>query len=220
MQRGFAQPLLVLLGLIILAAVGVYFYQASKVNAPLQAPRPALSKQSKLISYKNTDLGFGFDYSKDVSVKEDSEEEFNQRAAGSASKSVNGDYRKNFKGYVGYEPGKVLGAIAVLDESSSYDKNPFSVWIFDNDRNLTADQWFQNYWYYPFLWGVFDFTSKGHIALDSEATVSGQVANYKIVNYQPGKPKFVYISRDQKMYLFRVIGEGGDKILSSFDFLK
>ena len=140
------------------------------------------------------------------------EEEFNKRG--------NGDFRKNFKGYVGYEPGEPFGAVVVLDKEGSYDASPFSVWVFNNSNVLTIEQWFDKYWYYPYLWGVFDYTSKSHVALDTEATVSGQQARYKIVAYQPGKPKFVYIAKDQKMYLFRVIGDSGDKILSTFKFLK
>ncbi|MBI4035602.1 hypothetical protein HY383_01510 [Candidatus Daviesbacteria bacterium] len=212
MQKGFAQPLLIVLGLIVLVTVGVYFYQNSKVNVPLQTPKLAISKQPKFISYENTNFGFGFEYPNGLNAKEDSEEEFNKRG--------NGDFRKNFKGYVGYEPGKFLGAVAVLDKSDSFDASPFTIWIFDNTANLTVDAWFDKYWYYPYLWGVFDYTSKSHVTPDSEATVSGQLAKYKVVDYQPGRPKFVYLAKDQKMYLFRIIGETGDKILSTFKFLK
>lgn len=208
MQKGSTQLFLVIAALVIIAIVGINFYKNSKTNAPKNMPQ----KQSENKDYSNTEFGFGFTYSKDMKVKQDSEEEFNKRG--------NGDYRKNFRGYVGYEPGKVLGAVVVLDKDGKYDTNPFSVWIFNNDNNLTIDTWFKDYWYYPYLWGVFDWTSKGHVAPDSEATISGQMAKYKTVFYQPGKPKFVYVSKDQKMYLFRIIGETGDKILSSFKFLK
>ncbi len=184
--------------------------QEPEADISLQIPSITAAKQPEFNDYSNSELGFKFDYSLNLSVKTDSEEEFNQRG--------NGNFRKNFTGYVGYEPPKPLGAVAVLDQDLSFDKNPFSVWVFDNPNNLTAESWFDKYWYYPFVWGVFDYTSKGHIALDQEATVSGQVAKYKIVAYQPGSPKFMYISKDGRMYLFRVIGEVGDKILSGFRF--
>ena len=90
-------------------------------------------------------------------------------------------------------------------------------------NNLTIEQFFQNYWYYPFVWGVFDDTSKGHIALDQEATISGELAKSKIIAYQPGEPKFIYVSKNNKMYLFRIIDDKnhtGDQILSSFKFIK
>ena len=124
---------------------------------------------------------------------------------------------------MGYAPPEFLGAVAVLDKTGSYDKNPFSVWVFNNNNYLTIEQWFQKYWYYPFVWGVFDYTSKGHIALDQEATVSGETAKSKIVSYQSGEPKYIYVSKNSKMYLFRIIDDKdhtGDQILSSFKFIQ
>lgn len=188
--------------------------QAPKADGFLQIPpitTTTVAKQPEFNDYLNSELGFKFSYNLNLSVKEDSEEEFNKRG--------NGNFRKNFTGYVGYEPPKPLVAVAVLDKDLSFDKNSFSVWVFDNSDNLTTDSWFDKYWYYPFIWGVFDYTSKGHITLDKEATISGQPAKYKIIAYQPGSPKFVYVSKGGKMYLFRVIGETGDKILSTFKFL-
>lgn len=188
--------------------------QEPKDNISLQIPSittTTTAKQPEFNDYSNPGLGFKFSYDLDLSVKEDSEEEFNKRG--------NGNFRKNFTGYVGYEPPKPLGAVAVLDKDLSFDKNLFSVWVFDNPDGLTADKWFDKYWYYPFIWGVFDDTSKGHIALDQEATISGQLAKYKIVSYQPGFPKFMYVVKDKRMYLFRIIGEAGEEILSSFKFI-
>lgn len=211
MQRGFAQLLLLLAIFAAAAFAGVYFYQSPKEKPSLQSPR-LTEKQPELNDYSGTDLGFRFEYLKDLIVEKDSEEEFNKRG--------NGDFRKNFKGYVGYEPGEFLGAVAVLEKLEEYDTNPFSVWVFNNNNNLLVEQWFKDYWYYPYLWGVFDYTSKGHVTPDQEATISGQLAKYKIVSYQPNSPKYLYLSKDKKMYLFRIIGEAGDQILSSFKFLE
>lgn len=208
-QKGAAQFLLILIALIIVLG-GLFFYQRIKKNDLLQSPKSIIAEQ--LNDYSDPVLGLEFKYSKDLIVQADSEESFNKRG--------NGDFRKNFTGYVGYEPGQFLGAAVVLDQSNSLDTNPLSVWVFNNDNNLTTEQWFQNYWYYPYVWGVFDYTSKGHIALDQEATISGQPARYKIISYQPGKPKFIYAAKDQKMYLIRVIGDAGNNIISSFKFLK
>lgn len=210
-ERGSAQLLIIFVSFVIAIFGVIYFYQNPKGKPLLQNPKLTV-KQSELNDYSNTELGFGFKYSKDLNTKVDSEEEFNKRG--------NGDFRKNFKGYVGYEPGTVLGAVVLLDKAISFDSSPFAVWVFNNDNNLTIEQWFGDYWYYPYLWGVFDYTSKGHIIPDTEATISGQVAKYKIVSYQPGSPKFIYVSKEKKMYLFRLIGESGDKVLSTFEFLK
>lgn len=186
--------------------------QEPEGNGLLQSPKITSAKQPESNDYLNSELGFGFKFAKDLNVKADSEEEFNKRG--------NGDFRKNFKGYVGYEPGKVLGIVAVLDQTNSFDNNPLTLWVFENPDNLTTEDWFTKYWYYPFLWGVFDYTSKGHITPDTEATISGILTKYKIVSYQPGSPKYFYLVNNGKMYLFRIIGELGNQILSTFRFIQ
>ncbi|MCL4365673.1 hypothetical protein M1437_00390 [Patescibacteria group bacterium] len=214
MQKGTATLILLVVGLVMVGFISLFAFGFPKSLVLPKTSSPVLLKQLTAVSdakpliYSNQKLGLEFQYlNKDFKVQEDSEADYNKRG--------NGDFRKNFKGYVGYEPGKFSGAVVVLDKPNSYEVNPFSVWVFDNPDNLTATGWFDKYWYYPFVWGVFDWTSKGHIALDTEATISGKQAKYKIVSYQPGKPKFVYVQNGQKMYLFKVVGDSGDKILSS-----
>lgn len=230
MQKGSA-TLFILLGLLVLiaSAGGIYYLKGSSFAKISEKQAVSITYNQEVVRYQSSDLQpepavqvepnysdkglrFEFNYPKDLTVKKDSEAEFNQRG--------NGDFRKNFKGYVGHEPGKFLDALVVLDKDQNYEINPLSIWIFDNPDNLTIDGWFNKYWYYPFVWGVFDWTSKGHITPDTEATISGQMAKSKVVSYQPGPPKFLYVSKDGKMYLFRVIGEVGDKILSTFKFLQ
>lgn len=211
MQRGSAQLLVVFIIVTALVAGG-YYYLSAKGKNPLPAINENVAPLKTLQSsdYANQSLGFTFTYPKGLTLKEDTEEDFNKRG--------NGDFRKNFKGYVGYEPGKFSGAVVLLQDSS-FDQNPFTVWVFDNPDNLSIDEWYKNFWYYPFVWGVFDYSSKNHITPDTEATISGQQAKYKIVSYQPGKPKFIYVAKDKKMYLFRIIGETGDNLLFTFKFL-
>lgn len=219
MQKGSVQLLLILAAGISIAGT-IFFYQSTKANlqqgekiSPINESQVKQSKSAEdnSLEYSKPDLGFKFKFPKNLKVLEDSEEEFNKRG--------NGNFRKNFKGYVGYEPGEFSGAMVVLDETKSYSSNPFSLWVFNNQDNLTVEKWFDKYWYYPFLWGVFDYTSKGHVAPDSEATISGEPAVAKTVSYQTGSPKYIYISKNQKMYLFRIIGEIGYIILSSFKFI-
>ena len=210
MQRGSVQLLILTVILVITVVTGAVVLKNFKTGQPVQLNPQSQKETEKTQVYSIPELGLEFEYDKNLIIKTDTEEEFNLRG--------NGDYRKNFKGYVGYEPAKVKGAVAVLNKDEKFETNPFSVWIFENDNNLTIEQFFQNYWYYPFVWGVFDYTSKGHIALDREATVSGQQAKYKVIAYQPGNPKFIYVSKNQKMYLFRVIGETGEKILNTLQF--
>lgn len=175
------------------------------------SPKPADSVQKEGDLYTNSSLGFEFKYNNDLRVLEDSEEEFNKRG--------NGNFRKNFTGYVGYEPGKVLGTLVVLDETSSYEANPFTVWVFDNPEQLDSKNWFEKYWFYPLLWGVFSEPDKGHVRPQNIATVSGQTTQSVVVSYQTGSPKYLYLSKNGMMYLFRVMGEVGEQTLSTFKFL-
>ncbi len=208
MPKGFAAiPVLLVLAL---AAAGlvVYFNLPRSINIPV---KPIPSEES-LPAYQNEKLGFAMNYPKELTVKEDLEEEFDKRG--------NGTFRKNFTGYVGYEPEKVLGAVVVLGKSNSYDTNPFTLWVFNNDNNLAIDRWHQDFWYYPFVWGDFTYTGKFSLAPKDEATVSGQMGKSGIIDYREGKPKFIYVPKDQKMYLFRIIGQEGEKILATFKFLE
>src|SRR3989344_3171553 len=214
-SKGFASILIITVVLLILIGGGVYLYQNLKPPTSLNSPNSPDSSNSNIPNFKDyldQSLELSLKYSKDLTVKEDSEEEFNQRG--------NGDFRKNFNGYVGYEPGKFLGAVVVLEQDLNFDINPFTVWVFDNPKQLSIDKWHHDFWYYPFVWG--DFTSEGKfdLAPKEDATISGQIGKAGVIDYQPGKPKFVYLSKDKKMYLFRIIGEKGDKILSTFKFSK
>src|SRR3989344_1297905 len=215
MQKGSAQ-ILALITVVAVVVTGAYFYLSKNQNY-LQSANPIKIAISSTKIYTNSQLDFEFSYSKDLTAKEDSEELYNLRVVGQTVKAVS-DFRKNFKDYVTYEPGKFLGAAVVLAKDNSYGTNPFTVWVFDNPNDKSIDVWYKDYWYYPFVWG--DYTSMGKITLapKDEATVSGQMGRSGVIDYQPGKPKFIYVSNSSKMYLFRIIGEDGDKILSTFKF--
>ncbi|MDP3974312.1 MAG: hypothetical protein Q8P92_05775 [Candidatus Daviesbacteria bacterium] len=194
-----------LISLVIIFGSG-YFYLNYKNNPPNFIPPPDKQKDS-LETYTNKDLGFKFEYSKkNLVVKEDSEEEFNKRG--------NGEFRKNFTAYVAYPPADNLGAVVVLEKEDNFETNPFTLWVFNNPNKLDIEQFYENYWYYPFVWG--DYTARrDDVAPKGEATISGQLAQYGIVTYQPGSPKFIYLASSEKMYLFRIIGEEGEKILQT-----
>lgn len=219
MQKGSALPLVVLL--IVVLGFGLYFFQTSATKeSPAKVLIPSVSENKNVI-FTSNEFNFQFEYPKDLSVKEDSEEEFNKRG--------NGDFRKNFTYYVTYPPAEVLGIVAVLDEtnsldevtSSAYETSPLTIWVFNNPNNLTIEKWYTNFWYYPFVWG--DYTERrNNVAPIKEATVSGQLAKYGVVSYRDGSPKFVYLKSAEKMYLFRLINDSqnsADKILESFKLL-
>ncbi|MCL5784827.1 MAG: hypothetical protein M1142_05770 [Patescibacteria group bacterium] len=215
MQKGTATLFLVIIVLIIVGLISLLFLGLIKPSPSVLAV-PKIWKTPvqtlQIQTYNDNNLGLAFQYPKDFQVKEDSEEEYSKRGGG--------NFRRNFANYVQYEPGKVAGVVVVLGKDQNYDNNPFSVWVFDNPDNLIADKWFDKYWYYPFLWGVFDWASKGHVTPDEEVVVAGQTTKYKIVLYQPGSPKYLYLSNQGRMYLLRIIGENGEKILSGFKFLQ
>lgn len=208
MQKGSAQ-IFSLVTVIAVILVGIFINFTKNENSSL-----LLNPTAKVVditkTYTNSRLGFEFTYPNELTAKEDTEEEFNQRG--------NGDFRKNFKNYVTYEPGKFLGAVVVLGKDNSYEMNPFTFWVFENLSDLSIDAWYKNYWYYPFVWGDYTYKGKVELAPKDMATVSGQLTKSGIIDYQPGKPKFVYFTKGEKMYLFRIIGEEGNKILESFKF--
>lgn len=209
-QKGLTQLFVVVGVLIVIISGGVYLYSRPKVDNLNLSPQLLPQKQANLNEYSSQALEFAFEYTNELTVKEDTEDEFNKRG--------NGNYRKNFTSYIEYEPGEFLGAVVVLDEDEEYDTNPLTLWVFENPDDLTIDEWYKNYWYYPFVWG--DFSSRSDlVAPVNEATISGQMVKSGVVDYQSGKPKFVYIAKDKKVYLFRIIGEAGEQILSTFKFL-
>lgn len=190
--------------------------QADPLQSPEESPKPDETPQpspSPIIlwkTYTNTDYHFSFTYPAVLTVQNDSEEAYFNRFGGNA--------RENFTSYVKYEPGKVLLAVSVLSRDASFDNSLFTIWVFDNPNNLTIDSWFGKYWYYPFLWGVFDRGSKSHIELDQEASIAGQVTKYKKVDYQQGSPKYIYLTKNNRMFLIRILSTSehtADDILES-----
>lgn len=220
MQKGFAHLFLILGILVILSIVllgGYFILTGNKSSQSHTSQIPILQKPvlDNIETYSNKNLGIGFDYSKDYEVVEETEEEFSERG--------NGNFRKNFTGYVGYAPGETLGSVVVLDESSDYENAPLSIWVFSNSEALTPESWYKQYWYYPYIWG--DFTSRANlIAPTLAATVSGQLGGYNIVDYREGKPQFTLIPFGDKMYLFKFPTQNKpeevEEILESFKFFK
>ena len=214
MQKGFAQLLIIIPLVLLLIAGGIYFYpKTKKENTSPTVVKTEITESvndtSGIKEYSNQNLGFSFQYPKELSVKEDTEEEFNKRG--------NGDFRKNFRSYIEYEPGGFVGAVVVLEDEQDYDANPLTLWVFDNSDDLTIEDWHDKYWYYPFVWG--DFSSRGKIdyAPTEISTISGQLTKSKVLDYQPNKPKFVYLENNKKMYLFRVVGLMGEEILETIN---
>lgn len=213
MQRGFTWLILLPL-ILLLTGLGIWFnlrqtQTLSKVTSNVRLSVAASALPQAQPAFVSSELGFKLD-SFGLEVRTDSEAEFNKRG--------NGDFRKNFQGYVGYEPAPVIGAVVILDQDKNYERAPLSIWVFANPDNINPPVWYTRYWYYPFVWGDFSYDTKAKAAPVEIATVSGQVANSATIDYQPNKPKFYLLPKDGKMYLFRVVGTG-ENILNSFKFL-
>ena len=171
-------------------------------------------------TYKDP-LGFQFEYpAKGFEVVPDGEENYFE--------ITKTDHRKNFTGYVGYPPPAFIKGVSVKKAdarlASPSQGGPVTLWVFDNPDKSSIDSWFNKYWYYPFVWGIFAQPGKGHIYPTIEATVSGQPAKSVIVSYQPGKPEFTYVANRDKMFMFKIIrgldSEVVNQVLSSFKFTK
>lgn len=205
-MRGFIS--LVWLTLVAVIVIGFGYWFVHKDNSQ-KIVSPTIT-QTPVNTYQDKDYNFEFKYGSSFSVKEDSEERYFKRN--------NGDARKNFAGYVGYQPPKLLKALTAVSGKQTLDQAAFIIWIFDNPDNLDAQKWYTNFWYYPFQWGVFDYAGKQKIAPEMEASISGKLVNYTVVDYQQGKPKYIYLSLKDKMFLIRILTKDntGEKILSTF----
>lgn len=217
MQRGFAHLLLILAILFVLLMVGLYMFQSGNTSElsqqlppPIQvkfSPTPIPTPPAQV--YTDESGQFSFTVPDGFTVKQETEEEFHQRA--------NGNIRKNFTGYIQYAPPEFVSSLYVLGDDQNYEEARLSIWISDNPNNLDAEAFYKKYWYYPYLWG--DFTSaKNKTAPVTEETIDGVKAYFGVVDYRPKSPKFIYLNKDGKMYLFRVIGDG--EILKRLTFNK
>lgn len=192
-------PVVIVL-LIVLSLGGLLFFKNSAPDQKLaELVSPQVIEQN---IYKDQVLGFSLQIPAGYELVSETEDEYHAR-----NKT---DYRKNFKYYVTYEPPVVTKIFTLKGHSenlaSLWDSAHFSLWVFDNPENITIEAWYNNFWYYPFIWGQFNPPDKAKIAPTKDGVT---------IDYQPGKPKFVYMQNKNKMFLMRILGEDGEKILNS-----
>ncbi len=171
---------------------------STSVNTP--TPAPTAQNRPRLQSYTNK-IGFSLKFLSTYAIIPDSEEDFSKRNSA--------DFRKNFTGYVGYEPPQILEALMIVPVGATkpgqFDRVPFSIWVFNNPDDLSINQWFQRYWYYPFLWGVFSEPDKSHVLPTDSAPIDNHPAKSVVVAYQPNSPQFLYTASGDKMFLIKLI---------------
>lgn len=177
----------------------IFFKNLTPDQKPTELVSPQVIEQN---IYKDQVLGVSLQIPAGYELVSETEDEYHAR-----NKT---DYRKNFKYYVTYEPPLVVKIFTLKGHSenlaSLWDSAHFSLWVFDNPENITIEAWYDKFWYYPFVWGQFNTPEKQKIAPTKEGMV---------IDYQPGKPKFVYIQHQNKMFLVRILGDDGEKILNS-----
>lgn len=202
--------------LLAIVLVAGFFYLKATEKAQITSP---ISLKNNL-TYADSTLKFELEYPAEFEVVEETEEQYSER--------TKTKFRKNFNYYITYEPPKFVKGLVVKKKDTALTEDqfatvPFYLWIFENPDKLTVEKWYDEYWYYPYLWGVFD-ARKAQIEPAFDATVSGTLTKWAEISYSPGKPKLILLPasrgepKDDKMFLFKIM-EGGDKILESFKFL-
>ncbi len=206
-QKGHSLIILVLV-LAVLAGIWIFKQGNQKIISPLTAKKDQI--------YQDPDFKFQLKYPDNFEVVSQTEDEY--------SKLTQTEYRKNFAGYVGYQPPQFIKGLVVKSKdtkltSSQFDPIALTLWIFENPKKLDEKAWFASFWYYPFIWGIFAEPQKGQIAPKNEATVSGILTKSAVITYSPGNPKFILLPKDDKIFLFKVIDDKnnlGTKVLDSF----
>ncbi len=206
-SRGSALVIIIFIVFLLAALVGGWWliFQSPKSkttstqNIPPQTQAQAEVNQNS--SFNNSSSGISFAYPVGSSVVQETEEEYFKRA--------NGNIRKNFTGYITYAPPEVINTFFVTNDNK-LDNSPFIIWEFANSDNLTATEWYKDYWYYPFVWGEYADPGRSKYAPTLEATVAGQLAGYTTIDYRPGDPDFYLIPSRDKMFLVITQGTGSE----------
>ncbi|OGE31840.1 hypothetical protein A2631_01795 [Candidatus Daviesbacteria bacterium RIFCSPHIGHO2_01_FULL_44_29] len=204
----------VLIAIVVVALTGIFIFKifSQPPSSPILNSSTINNSGPKFQTYNSDQMGISFDYDPAYQVTEDTEQAYSIRG--------NGDFRKNFTGYVRYEPPMFVAAVA-LTNKGSIDDAPLTIWEFDNPENISIDNWYKKYWYYPFMWGEFSSDRKSEVEPKLEASVSGHLTAGNVVSYQDKSPVYTYISAENKMYLIRRFTKPEDKLATkAFNSLK
>lgn len=188
--------------------------KAAPAESASPAKTPIITSVATGEIYTDSSLKFQFSYPNSDDVVSETEDAY--------SKRTETDYRKNFTDYMRYAPPKFVTSVIIKPKtlklgSSQFDIIPLTIWVFENPQNLSPDTWYKNYWYYPFVWGIFVTAQKNAIAPQTDTSVSGVLTKSAVVGYSPGKPEFILVPKGDKMFLFKVMA-GGEQTLQSFKF--
>lgn len=220
MQRGFVLPILLIVVLLLSLGVGVYFLQNSRTNTKSEASSPTVNKPLPSVSFHNQtinieDAALSFQLPPGFNFIKETEDEYFKRA--------NGDIRQNFHYYIEYDPVGFSDSFYIVQRGETdLDKAILAAVIYENPGNLDPMQFYEKYWYYPFVWG--DFTSRrNEISPETSEIIGGKTGGSGIVTYREGSPKFIYLPLPEKNLMLQIHlptenNPTGQDILKSFTF--
>lgn len=218
MQRGSVLPLvLFLICLLVLSAAGFIYFRFLSSKTPdndtqTTVASPTANSEDQVM--RDSLLGLKFEIPIKYSVKKETEEEYFKRAYG--------NIRKNFGSYVLYSPAEFAEAFYIISDSeNNLDKATVTVWVFKNPEGLDAKEFYDKFWYYPFVWG--DFTqAKSEISPANTELINGREVLSGVVGYRDGKPKYIYLPLMDKELMMQIQFKNEDliakEIVQSFRF--
>lgn len=127
-----------------------------------------------------------------------------------------------------YSPPLLISTV-VIDELAYADRQPeekpptpFVVWIFANPDNLSIDDWYQFYGYYPSIWGKSIPSLKEENRPRNKAAVANSQAQF-FITQNMGTLQLIFVPTQDHMLLFEIRDEPnpnnvGNQILSTVQF--
>lgn len=164
--------------------------------------------------YRNSDFGFEFTYPTEVKIKTFDGDDFIRKDLGSIDRSFVSTQKA--------EPPKLLFSLEVEDPGGGlyFPEKELSVHVLDNPGHLSISDWYNIYFYYPQNFWTGPDEAKQNSRPIFETNVGGVKG---LSNVLSNTFKYVYIERNEKMYLFVLRSEDyldlGEMILSSVHFI-
>ena len=218
MQKGFAQTLLLLIVLLSLGGFALYWFFLRSSTPPVipektAFPLPDSENLPQNTIFKNDEIGLEISLPPGFSIKQETEKDYFKRA--------NGDTRKNFTYYVQYPPPEFVNSFYVMEAGENNpDKAKLSILVFKNPENMEPQKFYQEYWYYPFIWGEFSLSEKNKFAPQAIELIDGRESGTAVADFRETKPKFIYLPYKQKNLMLQIQmptenNQTGNQILKS-----
>ena len=169
------------------------------------------------IKYENDQGGLTFRYPPDYKVFTNDEVTVKQT-------DRNLYYQDEFAAVLGYRPPQVVVEVYVSHNSvqPSVHHNPtFHIWVLENSAQLSIDDWYQKYQYYPAVWGQLSDTKMAADIPSSQVEIGSHVASFSASNdYR--REQYGYLLQGSRIFLFQVDMQENvsSEILSTFQVIE